>query len=401
MRVGAGFTLLVFWASLFWLSGCILAGEEAVVEAPAAPLESLAVPADANNGTIPILVPPISLWGEARELVLFEGTSEVKECYGLTTQALITFYTTVFSQQATFGCSEHQFPDGVVVPEGTKYLRFEADASGARHVGQWYPWVTTYGRIEYGDGHYDGEGTTDEKHTWRIEMKPKDWDLGTHTKSGFYFGYWTYGNPVNALYGPVKTRVVAERDPKWEPLPVLDHFKLTDKHKFAQDGVITVTDQEVAWKEDAWAAYQLGTGEWPGAIKPKDVIPVGTKEFLVVLQWTKMEGCNSGWTCWVSAAIASGGQWNKIQVDESIRDDGGWKIYRYKVPDEAGEDGPYVKESATRAWPFMYSSCTLNDEAVCNDLFAMNPRSTNLRVIMEAWNAEADLAVLKERLGLK
>lgn len=385
---------------LLLLAGCT-GGTELDSDPGNAPDVGIPATPDVLNSTLPLLGPAVDLWGEATERILFEGIVAVGECYGWDGQASVTAGQLLDGQQATFGCAHFELPEGTLVPEGTKSIRFEADASGAQYAGKWYAVVVTYGMIRYGDGHMDGEGTTGATHTWRFELKPKDWDLAQHAASHYVFGYWTYGDAADVLYGPVKTKIVAERDPKWEPVAPLDHFQLPDQHKFVGEGVFNSLDTNITWREPA--ETEVGA-KWPDSPRVKDVIPLGTKQVSVVLQWGRIEGCPTTFECWTSAVIQSGNRWAKNQIEAQVRPDGGWKVYVYDVPDMVAEDGPYVKESMAQIHPFFYQCdpavCITDTAGAAWPVAYLQPRQTELRVVVDVWHGDVDVAALKARLGL-
>lgn len=380
-----------------FLAGCAGTTDDGL---PAAGLgsDSAAAPDADNLTSLPELLPPMDLWGGLDAKTLFDGTVDVKECYGPTNQVFITFWQAVEYHDVMFGCADYDLPEGTLVPEGTKRLRVEADASGAQHVGMWYPWVTTYGIVQYGDGWYDGEGTTDAKHAWTINLKPKDWDLSHHTKSGFSFGYWTYGGTVNVLYGPVKTKITAERDPEWKPMPVLDEWKALNRHAFVQEDAILLLNATVPWEEPSFPTYMTSNSDSPSVPSFTDVIPYGTKQVAVGLRWNDIEGCLQGHTCSFRAGVNSGGQWSGIN-EAAVQERGAnHLVLVYDVPARVGEDGPYVTNSTTSVGAWIVP-CLTADPSRC-DPVTLSDTQTKLFAWAEAWKAPVDLQAFKARFGL-
>lgn len=399
--MGPGSRFLVAWALVSAaLAGCVgsdpgaLSGatKASSISGSAAANDTLASPAG-----LPILGPPVDLWGPVEEKELYNGTIEVAECGGTEDQALNTVFGLAFGQQVMFGCAHWRLPAGTLVPEGTQALRFEADASRAKHLGKWYSVVVSYGYREYGDGHWDGDGTTESVRTWTFPLRPQDWDLPTHPESAFTLGFWTWGDPVNALYGPVQARIVAERDPDWKPLAPLDHWQLPEWHRFWREDAMNLLDANVTWKQPSGLESLQGT-DWPDALELDDIVPLGAKKVSVAVAWDEIQGCPQHYECDVWVDVVSAGDWQSV---DPKAEGSQYRIFVYDVPKNIGEDGPYVNESNTIVWPFVGACSSPGLPASCTVGANGFAKETALRVVVDAWKNDADVAALKGRLGLQ
>lgn len=375
------------------LSGCLggaaeeRTGQTAVAAGPDASVETTPL----ETGP-PIVAPSVDLWEGRTEILLFDDVLDVKECYGAENQFWITFYNLVYAQRARFGCAEGTLPEGVILPEGTASLVVEADASGAHRVGKWFTYAWTYG-----GNWYDGEETSGAEGRWSLAVTPGDWDLPMYRESALWFGVWPGRGGADALYGPVELRITAVRDPAWTPLPTLDHWKMPDRHAMPQDGVITVLDASLRWKQPSHRDCFDGC-EWPETPAPTDVIPGGTKQLALVLAWDRMEGCPSEGACGFGASVHAGRWTGTWDADATVERGDGHVIAIFDVPADARVDGPYVERSGASVEAWLAAPETVCDATgVCMEDQAY---AADLRVVVEAWDHPVDIAALKARMGI-
>lgn len=347
----------------------------------------------AANETLPLAGPALNPWLEAEtQKVLFDATAEGGQCY-----ELATVWEFLSGHYVMLGCVDTPLPDGVLLPVGTKSLRFDVDASQAQVVGGYEVFLyTPHHRTT--PATWDTERTTEKVHTWSVDLVPDDWDPPTAKSTGAFMGLWQM-DPVGGIIGPVKVKITAQRDPKWETLAPVDAWQLPASHKLVGAGVMNLLDANMTWAQPD--NVNAGNQPWPEAPKLKDLVPYGARAVSVVLKWGPIQGCPQAWGCRFSSSIGSWGHGYKNQVDESVAAAGGWKIYTYKVPDEILEDPPYTKESGTQLYPFFWNC----DPAACitgsstGPLWSSAPKA-DVRFVVDAWQGEPNLDLLKTRLAL-
>lgn len=332
---------------------------------------------------LPTLGPPIDPWAEDEtERLLFEGTVDAAPC------PMSAPWELVYGQYVQAGCAGFDLPAGTLIPLGTKTIIWEADASNAQVAGKWYAYLYT---AATGWPEADQEPTRDKAHTWEIELVPGDWDLPDATESASWLGYWTAYDPVNALVGPVETKLTAVRDPDWTPKAPLDHWRLPEIHEMPQEGVITVFNDTVPWSQPAG-----GFGTWPEMPRFTDRVPLGTTSVLVGLTWDEITGC-AALDCRVWTHGVKGGIFLNGFGDAPVERATNHLILRWEVPDPFPPEPDHVEANQTQLALFITTMCPVVERS-CN--YPPVPVETDVRILTEAWRDDVDLNAFKERLGV-
>lgn len=371
---GPGWTMrwVVAWPLVgLGLAGCI-GGENA--EPGSASSARATVDGAANltaNESIALLPDPW-LAGET-ERVLFEGTVSTSEpC------------------NAAFS-----LPEGTLVPDGTKRLRFETDATAALKAGQYHSEAYSYGNRWL----YPGD-SPEAVHAFMLELEPRDWDPVLHATSGYtFYVQCNHDGGLHVLDGAIKAKIVAERDPAWVPLPLLDAWTMPEAHRIPQPGALTLLDHNATWECGALVELYTGLASCPEFPPLADTIPYGATKLVLAMAWSQVQGCPPTHTCHMRSPMESGGHGTAMGDGIGLEHGDGYALLIYDVPGMAGEDGPYVNQSSTRFYPWI-DGCTAAETYPRCVTNAPTRVTTDVRFVVEAWKGDVDVDALKTRLGV-
>lgn len=385
-----------FWSVSVLLVGAALAG---CVEGPAddagltadesgAPLSRGSI-APALDQDLPLLSPAVDPWGAETTKVLYEGTVDSGQCYDLATA-----WELVWGQYVMLGCGEVPIPEGALILPGTKRVHITADATGATVQGTWLVYFATNLRDHWTK--WNGPCKAEKLYAMDIDLSPDEWDPPTTKRTHTFAGDWGCDGGVS---GPVKFRITLERDPKWEPRPVVDAWQLPEEHKMVGPGVMNLLDHNATWTGPS--GWNLEGASWPEEPRLKDLVPPGTKQVSLVVQYGAVQGCPETFRCAVVASTTSWGKWSMKWTERKLATEGGYYIYVYDVPDQITEDSPYSTLSGTRVHPF-HAAC---DPADCKIVSTIGcppcgTRTSKVRFVVDAWHDTADLNALKARLQI-
>jgi hypothetical protein len=347
-------------------------------------------PLQANVTPVPT-GPVVNPWGKGEaERTLFDGTLAGIQC--------IIAGTPEVPEQATASCSntELSLGDAPFIPEGTKTLRIEADASAALKSGSYHAYLYTLAR-NTGDL-ANGERTPEAVHTWRFNLTPLDWDYEYRGLTTATLGFWSSGAGLNVLDGDIRVKAVAERDPSWRPRVPVDEWRPGGGHHLVSDGVIQLANASATWRFQAGASYVAGTGgNWPDAI-PLAAIPPGTRYVVMGLTWT-VKDCPANHDCSPNPSIVRG--WDSFSGKEVERN-GDHLIEVLEVPKDIPDDGPYARNGTATVDPFVWRclDSPVGTGFECFASYYATPAAADVHVVAEAWKGDVDLAAFKARLGV-
>lgn len=389
----------VWWvAAALVLSGCLGGGTEDLSTQATVPVGGDGGTGLGNNTTIPYLFPAIDPWADEVEKILFDGNVQPNTCFTQQEQLTATALRAA-TGNVWYGCYAQLLADGQVVVEGTKRLKIEADAGQSLKTGQYIAWLFTYGGNEEAAPpfyFYESKPSSTPTATFEFDLKAHDWDPQGRTKSGLMFGFFP-GGTNGVLEGPIKAKLTIAKDPKFEPKPVLDEWKMKDKHKFAGPNAIVVMDSTLEWKQPSEVSQASGA-LLPAGPKLTDVIPAGTRQVVLVMKWEEPSGCPALHDCRMFVTLRSGGHLLDVYGGPRYEYSRLHRVVTYDVPDHAGEDGPYVTQSSTKVVPTMLACFFANDQD-CDDA-PTTEISAKARFVMEAWNTDADLREVRQRYGI-
>lgn len=138
------------------------------------------------------------------ERILWEGSVEAGECYqGATVDALAEGYV-------MGGCAFLQSEEILPIPQGSRALRIEADATDALKSGSYYAYFST--NVRTGTAEADGEASSEPVHVWVFLLEPAEWDTSVeHTDASMGFWSSNEGADIPIVRGRIDVRIVAER----------------------------------------------------------------------------------------------------------------------------------------------------------------------------------------------
>lgn len=327
-------------------------------------------------------------WGDAEQLVLLDETLAAGDCEGAMDAAFYAGVTTFNGEGPAYGCARVALPEGVVVPEGTGELVIEVDASDAMKAGGMEFQFRNKAREER------LESTTEPQHTWSIPLAQEDWDIAHAAATTFVMYVGAVGNGA-VFQGSVATRVVALKQPGWEPIPAIahvDHWALPSLHDFAAPGVMRLGDVEVS-VTNIDPARITGGAEEHGGVPFADIVAPGAKELTLVVD-TISTDCPPVLTCWMVPILHVGG-YARDRIGNVTFEDGQRRVYSWRVPDEVPEDSVYGNVSTTMIEPRI-TACT--PDGTC-DLASIASTSITARVQTFSWKDAADVALLTTLAG--
>lgn len=372
------------------LAGCI--GEDGADGAGPADGDDAELPA-ASNATAAPLLEVEDAFGDETELVLLDDTVTVGHCYGTVNQPLITA-SEALSGNVMVGCAEIVLPEGATIPPGTARLRIEADATQALRSGSYFPCLYTSARTTPAEA--NGEPSSDPVNTWTFELVPGEWDAPSAQRTAAWMCYWTGGGAINHLEGPIQTRVVAERDPSWEPEPVADPWTDQEGNNVRSH---VLQDEDLTWThQGTWLAGNfMGDGYW-ARLPLAAPIPVGTEHLTVAVSWS-IGDCIDAEGCGIEYALGGPRTYHWIRGEEG--DEGVASMVFAREDFEP--DNPYGEESAwfTDVWPVACDAATPSAAGAFwgGCLSPMHDAAFDVRVRVEAWREPPDVGLLTERLG--
>jgi len=356
----------------------------------------------AQNGTMglfPTLGDAIDPWEEGElERVLFEGTVEAGDCYPGAIAGEAVFY-----QYFMGGCALITLPDGALIPEGSAALRIEADATQALKSGSYISFLYTAERDLSEEA--NGEESDVPVHTWRYPLVPSEWDPSFRPDSYASLGFWTgadFGDPdPPILMGPIATRVVAERDPAWNATPPLDHWSMLDMHRFPQPGVITIYDKlHAGWRQPANSLATAGLDQRAPNQLPEDRIPLGTTKVVVGATWGEIKGCAPTMECSLRVFVGTPmGSYDGLGSHPPEELGQSHVISVFSVPDEIEPMPDHTDHPSMGLKPFFVNQCPPPADTNVPDCTRTATETTgDVRVLVEAWRDEVDLAAFTNRL---
>ena len=232
-------------------------------------------------------------------------------------------------------------------------------------------------------------------------MTPEDWDPAPFEKGTFGLGIWATGSEplplvdVDVLHGPVKVKVVAERDPTWVPRAPLDHWSLPSRHEMPQAGVITVLNVSTTWQQ---TPSVFGTGLGARSVPPSftDRVPLGTSAVVLGFAWTPVEGCPAPVECRLWSNANQGRRFVSGFGDAIVERGERHLVVVWPAPDVIRPEPDYGPANQTTLIPYVTMMCP--DGSTCG--FPPVATSTDVTFRAEAWRNEVDLAAFKARLGV-
>ncbi len=340
------------------------------------------------------------MWGSTTSMVLFDKSVETADCNTFT-KAVSGFIAGVQEQRAQYGCAWIFFDDGVIVHEGTESLLIEIDVTEAKKAGEVTIW---YGNAKKDRTALDAcAGTTC---SWTIPVDPIEWDIPHTETSAWGFGIEPRGQ-VGVLDGAIDVYVEAKRQADWVPIlgsAHIDHWAPGAAHDFltADRSIMRVMDVNVSITQES---AQGRSGEWDYPIvEMTDIIAPGAKQVTVVYMWDEVAGCPQTDKCWVEGwfkPISSGARYAGQLVERGTLH----AIYKLDVGDRLQADSTYATASQYRVQVHLQSCLNGEQQQIGKGMDTCNGEvvaelSANLRIEVEAWQKNADIQRLKQRLGI-
>lgn len=326
-------------------------------------------------------------WGEAEQLVLLDETIAAGECEGTMDAIFYAGVTTFNGEGPAYGCARLALPEGVVVPEGTGELVIEIDATDAMKSGGMELQFRNKAREER------LEASSEPTHTWTIPLTQADWDIAHAAATTFVMYVGAVGNGA-VFQGNVAARVVAMKQPGWEPVLAVahvDHWALPSIHDFAAPGVMRLGDFEVSVTNVDPA--RLTEEEEHDGEPLTDIVAPGAKRLTLVVD-TVSTDCAPVLTCWMVPILHVGG-YARDRIGNLTYEEGQRRVYSWSVPDEVPEDSVYAEASTTMVEPRI-TACT--PDGTC-DVASIASTSITARVQAFAWNRDVDLDQLTALAG--
>lgn len=337
-------------------------------------------------------------WQGQDTKLIFDGSVEAGDCYSVFTPLIIVF-NAAFRQEAAYGCAWVRAENGTTVPQGTGKLKVETDAADARQQGGYQ--LTTYTN----DRSLQGTIAQEDQHTWWFELQEQDWDLPHEERTGFAWFYEARGD-VAVLDGPMDVRITAHKIPNWTP-PLaeahLDHWQLDDRHKFVHRDAIELMNRTETVTTCSWAQYVDGSCEYQEPLNLSDIVPPGTKQVALALEWDGIEGCAPAHNCSLDAYVRSGE--SEYAWNEPFDQGEGYLVYLYDVPDDVVADSTYANESKVDVVPDLYQCIESGDTTPfqfnsCGLGNANWAPQADVHFTMEAWRTGVNVQDFKDRRGI-
>lgn len=336
-------------------------------------------------------------WGESEQKLIFDGTIEAGDCQDVFTPLVVVF-DAVFRQEATYGCAWLFIENGTTVPPGTGKVEVDVDAEGARQEGGFQATTYTNDRV------LRGQTVTEDQHTWWFELQEEDWDQPHDTRTGFAWYFEARGD-VAVLDGSMEVTVRAHKITNWTP-PLaaahLDHWQLNRTHEFVNDNMtaIEVLDRTERVSSCSYVGFFDGSCQYQEPINLSDIVPPGTVQVVMAVEWSGPEDCAPEHDCDLSASVWSG---NSSYTWNSPAEEGeGYRIFLYHVPGEIANDGTYANESKVEIHPY-WNQCLRTETPSmtwCGLGNAAWAPEADVEFTMEAWRVPVDLEGFKERRGI-
>lgn len=342
-------------------------------------------------------------WEGEDTKTIFDGTVQAGDCYGIFTTVVITAFYAAAEQRVERGCAYIPLDNGTLVPQGTDKLQVEVDASEARQSGGYnlYTWT--------GNNSYENPTTTEDEHTWWVELSSDDWDGPHQTRSDYYFFSQAQAQETGGiahLEGPMEFTITAHKIPNWTaPLAAahVDHWQLNGTHTFVNDDAIEVLNRTEVVYSCTWPESIQGCQEWGQEVNLSDIIPPGSSEVILAMTWPEVRDCAPVHECFLRANLRSGG--SSWSFGDLAASGDGYLVYRYKVPQEVPEDSTYANESQTVVQPNVYQCGPSGPEPAdrlwlhCDKPAEWSPEA-DVTFQMEAWRTPVNTTDFMERRGI-
>lgn len=371
------------------LAGCF-GGSEADPAAAGSDLDGSDGNGTADAAGVSVLRPAVDPWADNEtERLLFDDTVQAGQCYDM---------ATVWELTAGYfmgGCAWIPLwdMDGALILEGTNALRIEADASEALHSGEYLAFLYSTVRTQPTDANM--ATTSEPVHAWTVDIEPAEWDHPDAPEAGVWMGFWTDwpddGSVAPPVFeGPVDVRVVLEKDPDFEPLPVPDPWPDADPDHMPQPGVMTLMDAEHEW-EASWASIAL---ERP--------VPENGSQLAVGISWGEISNCHPGYDCSLFAGLNSRVHWTGMNElgEDRFQSGDDWHVLVFDLDDQAWPDSQYVDESHNRVDAWINRCSGLPGTITTCAGVQLEPPTVDVRYYAEVWQDEVDVGVFKERFGV-
>lgn len=345
-------------------------------------------------------------WEGQDTKTIFDGTVQAGDCYGTFYTVLALAIYAALEQRVEKGCAYVPLENGTLVPQGTEKLKVEVDASQARRSGGYDLRTWT------GENSYRNPTTTDDEHTWWVELSSEDWDGPHQSRSDYYFFSKAQAQETGGiaqLEGPMEFTITAHRIPNWTaPLAAahVDHWQLEDRHTFVNEDAIETLNRTERVYSCTWVeSFAQGCRDWDQQVNLSDIIPPGTKEVVLGMTWPAVEDCAPAHDCEIRANLRSGGSsWTwESPVEEGDRH----VIYLYNVPDDVPPDSTYANASETVVEPRIYQCDPSGPEPADGFWFYCSTGSpaewspeANATFYMEAWRTPVNMTDFKDRRGI-
>lgn len=309
------------------------------------------------------------------ERILFEGVVQTGDCYA----GAMAFE--LFAGYVMGGCGDIILPEGSSIPSGTATVRIEADASQALKSGEYFAFLYTPRRST---PDLANEAPTREPiHVWEIPMEEADWDPYWAKNTLSWSGYWSANNgtSIPVLNGPVPTKVVALRDPAWEP-PLAPH-------------PTTLLDAELAWVDGSGINLATRRGTQLDAL---DMLPIPpeARAISIAVTW-EVISCPPGIRCWVNEWLEHEGTpyYGGVlgQTDNS-------RVISIGVPDPLPPDLPGGNVSAASVQLFVPRCNEADPLLPCFVPFYAYDAEVKAHVLVQAWTGIPDLLHIQREMGL-
>lgn len=339
--------------------------------------------------------------GEDRKTI-FDGTVQAGDCYGLINTVILLAIYAAIEQRVERGCAYVPLSNGTLVPQGTEKLEVEVDASQARQSGGYD--LRTY----TGNNSYRNPTTTDDQHTWWVELSKDDWDGPHQSRSDYSFFSKAQAEETGGvahLEGPMEFTITAHKIPNWTP-PLagahVDHWQLNDTHTFVNDDAIEVLNRTETVYSCTWVeSLAEGCRDWDQQVNLSDIIPPGTKQIVLGITWPTMQDCAPAHDCDIRANLRTGG--SSWTYRSPIQDGDRHVIYLFNVPDDVPADSTYANESETVVEPNV-DQCMEGPEPASWSFCGLQPAEwspeADATFYMEAWRTPVDVDDFKQRRGI-
>ena len=280
--------------------------------------------------------------------------------------------------------------EGIFLPPGTVAVRMKADVSATARHGSWGAFIgdTAAGyRWEYGNRDVEGAPTNSGTGTWEFPIRPEDWDPPYYSQSMFRSGVYAYGEPANAMRGPVAFVVTALRDPDWVPEPIEDPWPALDAALVPQEGVHRMGGGVVTTRFSASSLNAASVGD----LDLERPALIGSRAVVLGVQWETPACPPAASECWVEVVVRDlHGSYHPrhANVTEYASD---VDLLLYDVPRTIRPQPAEVPEEWWASLEVRGHTCA----ATCQEPY---PGDARAKVLVEAWRADVDLDAFAARL---